>query len=83
MTGPAFGELIITTHCRRPRGQIERRKAVLPSAEPWIDLDWQRGISLVREGDALWDAWREIAAHLESRNRQDGVSSACAGFVSE
>lgn len=53
------------------------------SAEPWIDLDWQRGLSLAREGDVLWQAWHEIAGRLESANRQEGVSARCAAYTSE
>jgi hypothetical protein len=53
------------------------------SADPWIDLDWQRGLSLAREGDVLWQAWREIAEHLETANSQQGVSAACSTFRSE
>jgi hypothetical protein len=52
------------------------------SAEPWSDLDWQRGISLAREGDALWQAWHEIAGHLEAENGADGISERCAAFTS-
>jgi hypothetical protein len=51
-------------------------------AEPWIDLDWQRGLSLAREGDVLWQAWHEIAGRLEAANSQQGVSSRCAAFTS-
>ena len=53
------------------------------SAEPWIDLDWQRGLSLAREGDVLWQAWQEIAARLESENSQQGVSPRCTAYISE
>ena len=52
------------------------------SADPWIDLDWQRGISRVREGEMLWQAWHEIAARLETSNGQAGISQRCAAFVS-
>jgi hypothetical protein len=52
------------------------------SAEPWIDLDWQRGISHAREGEMLWQAWHEIAGRLETANEQQGVSARCSAFVS-
>jgi hypothetical protein len=52
------------------------------SASPWIDLDWQRGLSLAREGDVLWQAWQEIGAKLEAGNSARGVSPACSAFTS-
>ena len=52
------------------------------SAEPWSDLDWQRGVSLAREGDMLWQAWHEIAGRLEAENSADGISERCAAFTS-
>jgi hypothetical protein len=52
------------------------------SASPWMDLDAQRGVSLAREGDALWQVWQEIAGRLEASNGQRGVSQACLSFVS-
>lgn len=53
------------------------------SASPFLDLDWQRGISLVHEGDELWQVWREIAGRLEAANEQRGISAACAAYASE
>jgi hypothetical protein len=53
------------------------------SASPALDLDSLRGLSLAREGDALWQAWHEIAGHLEGANGSAGVSAGCAAFVSE
>src|SRR5581483_3507012 len=43
------------------------------SASPAMDLDSLRGLSLAREGDALWQAWREIAGRLEAENGAAGV----------
>ena len=52
------------------------------NAEPWADLDWQRGLSHAREGNMLWQAWHEIAGRLEHQNAQDDISDRCAAFVS-
>ena len=52
------------------------------SAEPWIDLDWQRGITHAREGEMLWQAWHEIAGRLETANEEQGVSARCSAYVS-
>jgi hypothetical protein len=51
-------------------------------ASPWIDLDTLRGISLAREGDELWQIWRQIAANLELASSQRGISPTCAAFTS-
>jgi hypothetical protein len=53
-----------------------------PGAEPWLDLDWRRGISDVREGADLWDLWRQTGARLEAANREAGISVSCLGLVS-
>jgi len=53
------------------------------SASPWMDLDSLRGISLTREGDALWQVWHDVAGHLEGENSQAGVSAECAAFTSD
>lgn len=56
-----------------------------PSADayPFVDLDWQRGISQAREGDELWQIWRQIAANLELGSSNQGISPACAAFTSD
>jgi len=53
------------------------------AASPWLDLDSLRGLSLAREGYALWQTWHEIAGRLESANGSAGASAACTVFVSE
>ena len=53
-----------------------------PEASPAMDLDWQRGLSLAREGDVLWQVWQEIAGRLEAENNQRGISATCSAFVS-
>ena len=57
--------------------------APFPDAHPWIDLDRLRGISLAREGDELWQIWRQIAANLELGSSNRGLASAGAASRAE
>ncbi|MCC7368650.1 MAG: hypothetical protein IT306_09515 [Chloroflexi bacterium] len=57
--------------------------APFADAAPWIDLDALRGISLAREGDELWQIWRQIAANLELGATTRGISADCAAYQSD
>jgi hypothetical protein len=57
--------------------------APFPDAYPSIDLDALRGISLAREGDELWQIWKQIAANLEVSSSNRGISRDCTGYTSD
>jgi hypothetical protein len=67
---------------RAPIAGVASWGSPAPGAEAVFDMDRLRGITGAPDEDALWGAWREMGAWLETENRIAGPSPACLALAS-